>query len=203
MTCPCELSEFCGKRTDEEIIEFVKANKECYAILVQRYEAKLERYVRRISGATKESIEDILQSVFLKAYMNLNSFDEKNRFSPWIYRIAHNETVNFWRKNVKRSAEISLDDNEFLKNTLADAQSADTQTIQNMNKEKIGIALEKLTPKHKDILFLRFMDELSYQEIARKIGKPIGTVGTLINRRKKVLREELQRIGFSGEAFAG
>ncbi|MDD5489128.1 MAG: RNA polymerase sigma factor [Candidatus Moranbacteria bacterium] len=196
-TCPCELSEFCGKRTDEEIIEFAKVNKECYALLVERYEAKLARYIKRISNPPKESVEDILQSVFLKVYENLNAFDSSNKFSSWIYRIAHNETVNFWRKDKKRSETVSLDANEFLRNTIVDRQNIGEEVAQKLDGQIISDMFGRLNRKQKQALDLRFVNELSYGEIATKLGKPVGTVGTLINRGKKMLRLELEKVGFS------
>jgi RNA polymerase sigma-70 factor, ECF subfamily len=196
--CPCDLAEFCGKQTDEEIIEFVKENKECYAVLVERYEEKLTRYVKRISNMTKESIEDILQSVFLKTYVNLNSFDNRNKFSTWIYRIAHNETVNYWRKNSKGNHFVSLDENDFWKNIIPDNGDMGYEVAQRIDGNKVRLALENLIGNQKEALSLRFIDQLNYQEIADKLEKPIGTVGTLINRGKKVLQEELVKMGFSG-----
>lgn len=199
--CPCELAEFCQKRTDEEIIEFVKKNKECYALLVERYEAKLTRYIARITGAPKESIEDILQIVFLKVYENLNAFDDKNKFSPWIYRIAHNEAVNFWRKNKKRNSTISLDANEFLKNSIVDRQDIAYEVAQKIDGRIVSEMFEKINQEQRQALDMRFRGELSYGEIAAKLKKPIGTVGTLINRGKKMLRQELESIGFSSETL--
>jgi RNA polymerase sigma-70 factor, ECF subfamily len=196
-TCPCDLVGFCGKQTDEEIIEFVKVNKECYALLVGRYEAKLARYIKRISNVTNESVEDILQTVFLKTYININSFDSTNKFSTWIYRITHNETVNYWRKNAKGKASISFDENEFLKNSIADSRDMEREINQKLDGIRLTEVLGKLQEPQREAIDMRFNGQLSYQEIAEKLGKPIGTIGTLINRGKRMLQEELQKIGLS------
>ena len=87
-TCPCELSEFCARRPDKEIVEFAKFNKECYRVIVERYEGKLSRLLRTIPGASKKSHEDILENIFLKAYFNLSSYKPRMEFFSWIYRIA-------------------------------------------------------------------------------------------------------------------
>jgi RNA polymerase sigma-70 factor, ECF subfamily len=192
-TCPCDLAEFCGKQSDEEIIEFVKENKECYAILIERYEEKLTQYVKRISNMTKESIEDILQSVFLKTYVNLNSFDDRNKFSTWIYRITHNETVNYWRKNTRGKTSVSFDENEFLKNTIPDSRDMEKEIVQKLDGLRVAEVLRKLQEPQRKAIDLRYNGQLSYQEISAKLGKPIGTIGTLINRGKKMLQEELQK----------
>ena len=86
--------------TDEEDGEIVRrtlADKEAFVVLIERYEAKLERYLTRLGVGLPEDREDILQNVFIKAYKNLNSFDPTLTFSSWIYRIAHNETMSFFR----------------------------------------------------------------------------------------------------------
>jgi RNA polymerase sigma-70 factor, ECF subfamily len=195
--CPCDLAEFCGKQNDEEIIEYVKANKECYALLVGRYEEKLTRYVKRISNVTKESIEDILQSVFLKTYVNLNSFDDRNKFSTWIYRITHNETVNYWRKNARGKISVSFDENEFLKNTIADTRDMEKEISKKLDGIRVMEVVGKLQEPQREAIEMRYRGQLSYQEIAKKMGRPIGTIGTLINRGKKILQEELQKIDLS------
>ncbi|MFA5872082.1 MAG: RNA polymerase sigma factor [Parcubacteria group bacterium] len=200
--CPCDLSKFCAERKDEEIIEYVKENKECYAQLVERYEEKLTRYIKRISGVSIESVEDILQTVFLKAYVNLNSFDSKMRFSPWIYRIAHNETVNYWRKHSKKDIDvISLNENDFLENIIPAPQDVNRDALQSLDGGIILASLEKLKGNYKKVLKHRYLDELSYSEIAEKLDKPIGTVGTLANRGKRLLRDELIKVGFTSAAL--
>lgn len=195
--CPCDLAGFCSERTDEEIIEFVKVNKECYALIVQRYEARLARYIRRISSVPKESVEDILQTVFVKAYANIDSFDTRKGFSSWIYGITHNETINHWRKNKRASSEISLDSNEFLKNVIPDKRDLGAEVSQKIDGQKMKELLGRISPHHRDALQLRYMEEFSYREISKKMKKPVGTVGTLINRGKKILQEELIKTGFS------
>ncbi len=200
-SCPCDLAAFCSERTDQEIIDFVRQNKECYQFLVKRYEAKLTRYVRRISNVPKESVEDILQTVFLKTYMNLNTFDRGTEFSPWIYRITHNETINYWRKNKKQDMVFSIDDKDFLKNIVSDGRSVEKQVTQKLDSQKISEAIARLSSKHRQVLALRYKEELSYQEISEILKKPIGTVGTLINRGKKVLQEQLAKMGYSASSL--
>ncbi|MDD5489902.1 MAG: sigma-70 family RNA polymerase sigma factor, partial [Candidatus Moranbacteria bacterium] len=83
--------ENCREKTDEEMVALTLKNQDYFACLVERYEPKLMRYIRRISAATQEDAEDLLQDVFVKVYRNLNDFDQKLKFSSWIYRIAHNQ----------------------------------------------------------------------------------------------------------------
>src|SRR3972149_2518426 len=94
-------------KTDEEIVELVsKGNKELYAEIIQRYQTKLMRYAQYlIDDYAKAS--DAVQESFIKAYINLNGFHTKKKFSSWIYRIVHNEALNTIDKHKK---SIMLDD---------------------------------------------------------------------------------------------
>ncbi len=92
--------------TDEELACAVQAgNSLAFAGLVERFAPRLTRYGMRYL-AREEDIEDVIQDVFLRAYENIQSYDRSYRFSPWIYRIAHNAFVNVLRKHSKRSFEF-------------------------------------------------------------------------------------------------
>src|SRR6185369_16155577 len=81
-------------KSDEQIVEEVqKGDTDAFGVLVERFEPKLLRYGRKFL-ATEEDIEDIAQDVFLSAYKNIQSVDTSLKFSPWIYRIAHNAFAN-------------------------------------------------------------------------------------------------------------
>ena len=88
-------------KTDEEIVEIVKnENKESYAHIIKRYQDKLIRYAEYLIG-DPDKASDAVQDSFIKAYINLNGFDVKKKFSSWIYRIVHNEAINLIDKNKK------------------------------------------------------------------------------------------------------
>ena len=88
--------------TDEQIVMKVQAgDTESFRVLVERYEPKMHRYAKRFLFAADDA-KDLLQEIFIKTYVNIKSFDSERRFSPWIYRIAHNEFVNALKKKEKR-----------------------------------------------------------------------------------------------------
>jgi len=200
--CPCELSEFCSRQSDQEIVAYVKENKECYRLLIEKYEDKLTRYVRRISGVSVESVEDIVQDVFLKVYINLNSYDPEKQFSSWIYRIAHNETINFWRKNRRKNEMVVSLESESALGNLRDGRNVESEVFGRINGRAALSALENISGRYRDAIVMNHLEEASYREISEKLNVPIGTVGTLISRGKKLLREHLERSGFSSEALA-
>ena len=82
---------------DEQIVKEALLDQERFALLIERYEAKLLRYLERLGIAAREDREDVLQNSFIKAYRNLNSFDLSLSFSSWMYRITHNEAMSFFR----------------------------------------------------------------------------------------------------------
>jgi len=89
--------------TDEEVAKRVQAGQsEAFGLIVERYEAKLFRYGKKFLS-NHENIEDVVQEVFIKVYQNIQSFDSSQKFSPWIYRIAHNTYVNVLKKKFART----------------------------------------------------------------------------------------------------
>jgi len=90
------------KLTDEQIAQHALEDLEVFTELVERYETKLKFYILRISHFSDLEAEEILQEVFIKAWKNLNSFDETLKFSTWIYRITHNQTISEFRKAKSR-----------------------------------------------------------------------------------------------------
>src|SRR5690606_26751864 len=91
--------------TDEHLVEAVRGGEErAFMYLVQRYEGKLFAYIMRLINHRDDAC-DITQDVFLKAYRNLHRFDTERKFSSWIYRIAHNESVNWLKKKTRAKVE--------------------------------------------------------------------------------------------------
>ncbi|QQR82960.1 RNA polymerase sigma factor [Candidatus Peregrinibacteria bacterium] len=145
------------------------------------------RYIQRISSVSLESAEDILQEVFIKVYRNLNDYDPQFSFSPWIYRIAHNETINSFKK-LNKLKTIPLETDEKDAAQLIQMLQSDDDLPQALatkeHQEKVQSALQLLTPAYRDVLILRYLEDMDYQQISDVLHKPIGTVATLINRAK-------------------
>lgn len=196
----CAHIKKCAEKTDEELVGLVKRNSECFGCLSSRYEDKMIRYVRRISSVGEETAEDIVQNIFLKVYINLNQFDQELKFSSWIYRIAHNETINYWRRNKKgKQEDVSWDQHESLKNILKDTLDTEQRVYQKITNEDVLRVIKELDEKYRDVILLNYIEGQNYQEIADILNKPMGTIGTLINRGKKILAKKLEEIGISKE----
>lgn len=182
-----------GKKTDEELVVLVLENPDYFLYLVRRYEEKLSRYMTRISNLDKDGVEDILQEVFIKVYKNLNGFDTSLKFSSWIYRITHNEVISNYRKFKNKTTAIRFDSEggEFIKNIADDWDLEKELNLKDL-KMDIGLILEKMNLKYREVLILRFLEEKSYSEISDILKKPEGTVATLLNRAKKQFLEILE-----------
>lgn len=177
--------------SDEELVKLTLADQEIFLHIIKRYETKLGYYIKRISGLGKEDIEDILQEVFIKAYQNLNNFDQGLKFSSWIYRIAHNEVISSWRKRKSRPENVIWDAEKVLENIVADFDISQDIDRDILSKNMEGI-FSKMDMKYREVLVLKFIEDKNYQEISDILKKPMGTVATLINRAKKQFKQKLQ-----------
>lgn len=175
--------------TDEQIVEIVRnGNAELYGEIIQRYQAKLSHYLKKFIRDADE-LEDVLQNVFIKAYKNLNSFNIQKRFSPWIYRIAHNEAINFLKKNSKYG--LSLDDWEY--DVIDEKMDFKKELDQELTRDQINKALASIKVKYQEPLVLYFFEQKTYEEIGEILHLPINTVGTLISRGKQNLKKFLDK----------
>lgn len=171
---------------DEELVAQTLKDKDKFRLLVERYQHKLMRYIFRIGG--KDASEDLLQEVFINAYQNLPGFDRSLSFSSWIYRIAHNVVISHFRKRkVRPEGNLHGDSEEVLAKLYGDEDVA-TEVDGKINAAELQVALTKLKPIYRDILVLRYFEELEYQEISDVLRIPMGSVAIYLHRAKKQLR---------------
>lgn len=183
------------KETDEEIVKLTVESSDNYRYLVERYEKKLLRYIKRLLYINTEDAEDILQEVFLKAYRNLNSYNPKYKFSSWIYRIAHNEAISFLRRNKKRKFEVVNDPEKNIFDTLASDLDLEKEYIEKDREKELEKVLYKLDAKYRDVLVLKFLEGKDYNEISEILHISAGTVGSLISRAKVKLKDLIELDG--------
>lgn len=175
------------KVTDEELVELVRTkDKEQYRELVARYQARLLRYAGYLLNDA-EAAQDVVQQAFIKTFINLHGFHIKKKFSSWIYRIVHNEAINY----LKSKKNEVLTDSLFLGNVVPDTTINNFEEII-IKKEKrqiLLVSLEVLPIVYRAPLTLFYFEEKTYYEISDILRIPIGTVGTRINRGKKYLKK--------------
>lgn len=182
----------CNGKSDEEIIVQVNKNHEVFGCLIERYEDKLRRYIRRLMPGLQEEADDVLQEIFIKVYVHVNGFDKRLKFSSWIYRIAHNEAVSWLRKKKSRPAltELGEDDFHTFTESLDIAQNVHEGKLA---KDEVSRTLSLVQPKYRSVLVLKFLEGRSYEEMSDILSVPSGTVATLIHRAKKEFSSMYQK----------
>lgn len=180
--------------TDEEIASFIqKGNVDIFEILIDRYSDKLGRYIRKFLSR-REDVEDILQDIFIKCFVNIKSFDTSQKFSPWIYRIAHNEAVNLLKKNSIKVFSFDIFDDTFFIHPKA-KEDSESEAEREILKNHLDEILNDLDQKYKEIIILYFYEELSYKDISDILKIPISLVGVRIQRGKEQIKKILNEKG--------
>ena len=170
--------------TDEQIVaQIVGGDSQKYELIVARYQKKLGRYIKRLTNR-QEEVDDLLHEVFIKAYQNLRRFNQKLQFSSWIYRIAHNESVNLikssWIQKITSLEPLLL---------LGDTKNQIEEKLeQKQLAQKMADCLKQLPVKYREPLILYYFEDKSYQEISDILRLNSQTVGVLIYRGKVKLK---------------
>ncbi len=190
------MNKSLNSQSDAQIAALVaNGDNGAYSILVERFEAKLLRYAMYLVK-DYDVASDVTQDTFIKAYINLRSFNPNQAFSPWIYRILHNEAMNVIKRSKKTLSFSDLgdvSDNFFVE------FSADKIVDKAILKEKLKKCLSKIDLKYQEVIALYFFDHLKYSDISEILHIPASTVGVRINRAKATLRQICQNDGVNHE----
>ena len=167
------------------ICRAARGDAEAFRQLVEAYQTPAYRLAARMCGP--DSAEDVTQEAFLAAWRALPEFRGDCRFSTWLYRLVSNTAIDCLRREKKHRDTGDVDDLE-----LPDGgPSPQEQAERSDTRDAVRRALDRLSPEHRQVLLLRFMQELDYGEIARALNVSEGTVKSRINRAKSKLREVL------------
>ena len=184
--------------TDEQlIVQFQNGDSDAFNHLVNRYKDRLTNFIYRFTY-DRDSAEDLAQDTLLKVYINKNSYKNIAKFSTWVYTIASNLAKTELRKLKRRKtysvSDLSTDDRKFV------MQRADEESFESVEDTTVsGAILEKslheLDNEFKNIIILRDIQELSYDEISKILQIPLGTVKSRINRGRFKLKDILKNKG--------
>lgn len=185
------------KLSDEELIfKFQQDDVQAFNEIVLRYKDKLVNFLFRYTGSRDES-EDLAQDTFLKLYRSKHLYREIAKFSTWFYTIAINiAKTNLRKKSRYNSISISDFDPENDKDfdLTADVQLPDESANAMTENEYIQKAINQLSDKFKEVIIMRDVEDLEYEEIAKITGLPLGTVKSRINRGREKLKKMLSGI---------
>lgn len=185
------------KLTDEQLILiFQQEDVNAFNELVYRYKDRIINFLFRYTGS-REECEDIAQDAFLNLYRSKHLYREVGKFSSWFYRIAINiaKTKHARKKKLQTVSINNADPDEEkdyeLPGNLLSPDDAANAANENYYIQK---ALESLNEKYKEVVILRDIQDLEYEEIARITNLPLGTVKSRINRGRECLKEMLEHI---------
>lgn len=146
--------------------------------------------------SNRQEAEDVVQDTFLRVYKNLDRYDDTLKFSTWIYRIATNLCIDRLRK---RKPSYSLDAESTEHEGLdgysmvpSDNRTPETELLLSDTQQIIHTAINSLPPKYKSVMTLRYMQDLSLQEIGDVLDMPVTTIKTRVHRGREFLRKKLE-----------
>ncbi len=182
---------------NKRIRQVLKGDQNAYADIVNLYQHKLYQICYRMLG-NKQEAEDIAQEAFVRAYINLHSYDQKRKFSTWIYRIATNLCIDRIRKkkpDYYLDAEVAGTDGlDMYSQIAADEQLPEEAAMQMELQDRIQYEISRLPDKYRSVIVLKYIEELSLQEISEILDMPLGTVKTRIHRGREALRKQLNNL---------
>lgn len=164
-----------------------EGDQEAFAELVRLYEKRVLALTQRMCRNPEDAAE-AAQEAFLAAWQGLGSFRGDSSFSTWLYRLASNACVDLLRREGKRQAAVSLDDEELNLDLPSSLPSPQEEAERRELRERIEEGLRALPPEYRAALVLREIQQLRYDEISEALGLDIGTVKSRISRGRKRLR---------------
>lgn len=173
-----------------------KGDQRAFAEIVELFKDKIFHLAFRMLNNRHEA-EDVVQDTFLRVYKNLERYDENQKFSTWIYRIGTNLCIDRLRKRKPvYSLDAEMNEQEGIDGYAlipSDDRTPETELMLSETKEMIREAIDSLPAKYKSVMVLRYLNELSLQEISEVLDMPVTTIKTRVHRGREFLRKKLER----------
>ena len=184
---------------DLELVKRARKNDpKAFEKLLKKYRKSVYYMLLKMVNNTDDA-EDLTQEAFAKAFNSLQKFDSKYAFSTWLFRIATNNCIDFIRK--KRIQTVSIDtpyendDGDSMRFDIRDPNLNPNEVmLKKQRKEYLKKAVAKLPAKYKILVDLRYFQELSYDEVAKELELPLGTVKAQLFRARELLSQELKHM---------
>lgn len=182
--------------TDEQLVERCRNGEPgAYALLVDRYRTRIFSLILRMVG-NREDAEDLAQEAFVRAFQGLHTFDARQRFSPWLYRIATNHCVSALRRKRLPTLPLTIEGGDDpYELPLPDLSTEpERRWLDQETRREIHQAILALPERYRVAILLYHMEELSYEEIAQVMEVPLNTVRTFLHRARAMLRRMLEGV---------
>ncbi|CAN7594964.1 MULTISPECIES: RNA polymerase sigma factor SigW [Bacillaceae] len=182
---------------NKRIKQVLKGDQNAFAELVELYKDKVFQICFRMLGNRHEA-EDIAQEAFIRAYVNIETFNQKRKFSTWLFRIATNLCIDRIRKKKPDyflDAEVAGTEGLTMYSQVAADVQLPEDEVENMElQETIQKEISKLPEKYRSVIVLKYIEELPLQEISDILDLPLGTVKTRVHRGREALRKQLRSL---------
>jgi RNA polymerase sigma-70 factor (ECF subfamily) len=189
--------------TDAELVEQALAgSQDAFRELVVRFERPVYGLVARMVR-DPAAAEDLAQEVFVKAFRRLDTYDPRRKFASWLFKVAHNTTIDHLRRSAPETLPLETrEDGGGIVTVLADssAERPDAAAERHAMARSLERAIARLRPDYREVVILRYVEGLSYQEIGESTELPIGTVKTHLHRARKELAETMTALGWAPPA---
>lgn len=188
-----------NKSVDKQLVERVRrGDKRAFDLLILKYQHKIISIVGRYLG-DQNDVQDVSQETFIKAYRAIQNFRGESAFYTWLYRIAVNTAKNHLVSKSRRppNIDVDIDDGEFQNNSdvLRDNESPQASLATSQMEQVIFRSIENLPSELRIAVTLREFDGLSYEEIARIMDCPVGTVRSRIFRAREAIEKKIMLMG--------
>lgn len=157
--------------------------------IINNYKKNVQGIIRKLTGTPNEDLE---QEVYLKTWRNIGKYDERGKFSQWISTITANVCRDYLKSAKRKNESNTVQDDELISSVVSDKQSAENIFEKKQRREYIAKAVYELKPKLREVIVLYEMDGYSYEEIAKKIRCPEGTVKSRIFKARQELYIKLK-----------
>ncbi|MBS4220128.1 RNA polymerase sigma factor SigW [Bacillus sp. FJAT-49711] len=182
---------------NQRIRDVLKGDQEAFGEIVELFKDKVFQLCFRMLGNRHEA-EDIAQEAFVRAYVNIHSFNQGRKFSTWLYRIATNLCIDRIRKKKPDyflDAEVAGTEGLTMYSQIAaEGKSPDSEVETMELQEIVQREILRLPDKYRVVIVLRYIDDLSLNEISEVLEMPLGTVKTRIHRGREALRKQLNNL---------
>lgn len=191
-------------KTDAELVaEALRGHQEAFRELVVRFERPVYSLVVRMVQ-DPATAEDLAQEVFIKAFRRLDTYDPQRKLASWLFKVAHNTTIDHLRRNAPDTVPLEGDRSEAeegrggLAAVLADESLEDPSAAAERKDmaRSLERAIARLRPEYREVVVLFYLEGASYQEICEAVGLPLGTVKTNLHRARKELAQEMAALGW-------
>jgi len=175
---------------------------EAFGRLVERNQDYVYNAVYHLVGDERDA-EDIAQDVFVKAYRSIGRFEGRSKFSTWLYGIMLNSVRSFWRRRTRRPTLVqdAAQEDESVRDPAAGGRNPFEESVRGERIEAVRAAIARLDEDLREIVVLRDIRGLSYDELADVLDLPDGTVKSRLHRARSALKELLEPV-FDGKELA-